>query len=184
MEKCLNGRLLLFDATSSVFRNIKLRGKSSGCEICANPRKICELIDYEEFCGMRASDKELKLTLLPESQRIPVHRLNEIRQQALPHILIDVRTTNEFEICHLEKSENYPIQIFSNPNSTHRQNLIERIKTEKIPEIYVICRRGNDSQVAAQRLIEDLKETNFKVNDVIGGLHAWTNFIDKEFPKY
>lgn len=184
IETCLSGRLLLFDGINSTFRNVKLRGKSSNCEICVEPRKISQLIDYEQFCGMRASDKDLKLELLPADQRISVQHLHESRQNSEKHLMIDVRTENEFEICHLDRSENHPIKIFTNPNSSNRKILVDRIKAEKIPQIYLICRRGNDSQVAAKQLSEDLTDAGVRIHDVVGGLHAWTNQIDEHFPKY
>lgn len=184
IENCLSGRLLLFDGVSSTFRNVKLRGKSSNCDICVEPRKITTLIDYEQFCGMKASDKDLQLTLLSQHQRISVQKLNEYRQLNEPHLLIDVRSSNEFEICHLKQSENYPIKQFSDLNNGNGKELIERIKSENISNVFVICRRGNDSQIAAIKLMEGLINANVQVHDVIGGLHAWTNQIDEHFPKY
>lgn len=184
IETCLSGRLLLFDGASSTFRNVKLRGKSSNCEVCVEPRKITQLIDYEQFCGMKASDKDFKLELLAENQRISVQNLNESRQNNEPHLLIDVRSENEFEICHLNQSENHPIKAFKDPNNSSRKALVSRIKSENIPKICVICRRGNDSQIAAKKLIEELGDDGAQVYDVVGGLHAWTNQIDENFPKY
>lgn len=181
---CLSGRLLLFDGTSSTFRNIKLRGKSNNCDVCAERRKIASLIDYEQFCGMRASDKDFKLELLPQSQRVSAQKLHESRQNEEKHLLIDVRTENEFEICHLDASENHPIKIFTDPKNDRRTALIERIQNDTISRIYVICRRGNDSQIAAEKLIKELNDQNIQVYDVIGGLHSWTNVVDKHFPKY
>lgn len=183
IESCLSGRLLLFDGVQSTFRNVKLRGKSTNCDVCAEPRKISTLIDYEQFCGMKASDKDFKLTLLPQNQRISVEQLNDCRQKNEQHLLIDVRSENEYEICRLEHSENYPIKMFTDPNSNGRKALIERIKMEKIPQIFVVCRRGNDSQIAAKKLMDELTD-GVRVQDVVGGLHAWTNQIDENFPKY
>lgn len=184
IESCLSGRLLLFDGINSTFRNVKLRGKCSNCEICIEPRKITCLIDYEQFCGMRASDKDLKLEVLPPNQRISVEKLHASRQQNDQHLLIDVRSENEYDICHLEQSENYPIKLFNDPNSEGRKALVNRIKTEHIPLVYVVCRRGNDSQIAAKTLLEETKDCDAKIFDIIGGLHAWTNQIDNNFPKY
>lgn len=181
---CLSSRLLLFDGSSSTFRNVKLRGKSNSCEICVEPRKITTLIDYEQFCGMEASDKDLKLQILQENQRISVQSLNESRQKNDQHMLIDVRTANEYEICHLDRSENHPIKMFTDLNSGMREALVEKIKKENIPQVFVICRRGNDSQKAAKKLMEELSDDNVHVFDVVGGLHAWTNQIDQNFPKY
>lgn len=181
---CLDGRLLLFDGLSSTFRNIKLRGKSMKCEICVEPRKIKSLIDYEEFCDMKASDKDFKLEWLPEEHRVTVETLNESRKNGEKHLLIDVRHENEYEICRLNGSENYPIIMFGNTKNERRTALIERIQNEKIPQIFVICRRGNDSQVAAMRLIDEMDDVDVKIHDIVGGLHSWTDLIDKTFPKY
>lgn len=178
----LSGRLLLFDGIKTTFRNVRLRGKKENCEICSTQPKITKLIDYEQFCGVKASDKETKLNILPAEQRVSVHELNELRQRNSPHILIDVRTPNEFEICQLSTSENYPIDLFGGENQ-RLEPLISRIQNDKIPA-YVICRRGNDSQIAAQTLNARLVADGVQVKDVIGGLHAWTRQIDAEFPIY
>lgn len=185
IETTLCGRLLLFDGLNSIFRNVKLRGKSANCDICVEPRKITSLIDYEQFCGMKASDKDMKLEILPQNQRVSVHTLNEYLQNNNRYLLIDVRSENEYEICQLNQSENYPIKIFQDPKSIRRKELVDRIKNEQIPQVYVICRRGNDSQIATKKLIEELDEcTATKVHDIIGGLHEWTHQIDNNFPKY
>jgi len=49
----LAGRLLLFDALSMEFRQVKLR-RNPECPICGDNPTIHELIDYEEFCGVPA----------------------------------------------------------------------------------------------------------------------------------
>lgn len=180
----LNGRLLLFDGINSTFRNVKLRGKSTNCGICVEPRKITSLIDYERFCGMKASDKDLKLKVLSHDQRVSVQELNESRQNNDQHLLIDVRSANEYEICHLDRSENHPIKIFNDSNNSKRNALVNRIEEDRISQVYVICRRGNDSQIATKKLLEALTDPEIKIHDVIGGLHAWTNQIDSSFPKY
>ncbi len=52
----LVGRLLLFDALALKFRELKLR-KNPHCPMCGTPRKIHQLIDYYEFCGMRGEEE-------------------------------------------------------------------------------------------------------------------------------
>lgn len=180
----LCGRMLLFDGKETIIRIVKLRGKSVNCKICIEPKKITSLIDYEQFCGMKASDKDVKLELLPENHRVTVHNLHQSRLNGDSHLLIDVRTENEYNICRLERSENYPIKLFTDPENDRRKALIKRIQNEKIPQIYVICRRGNDSQIAAKWLINELKESHILIHDIVGGLHSWTNNIDINFPKY
>ena len=48
----LIGRLLLFNALKMQFRELKLK-KDPNCPICGLNPTIHELIDYEEFCGIR-----------------------------------------------------------------------------------------------------------------------------------
>src|SRR6476659_7308979 len=52
-EGILVNRLLLFDAWAMKFREFKLR-KDPNCPVCGDNPTITELIDYEEFCGLRA----------------------------------------------------------------------------------------------------------------------------------
>ena len=47
----LVGKLLIYDALKTEFRNLNLR-KDASCPLCGEEPTIKELIDYEEFCGM------------------------------------------------------------------------------------------------------------------------------------
>src|SRR4029077_8454528 len=51
----LVGRLLLFDALSMRFRELKLR-KNPECPVCGAHPTITKLIDYAEFCGIRGEE--------------------------------------------------------------------------------------------------------------------------------
>ncbi len=48
----LIGRMMHFDTLSSEIRVLKLR-KDPNCLVCSKNPKITQLIDYEEFCGLR-----------------------------------------------------------------------------------------------------------------------------------
>ena len=58
--------------------------------------------------------------------------------------------------------------------------------------IFVVCRRGNDSQVAVQLIRKRLSQQSplaavdplISVKDLIGGLTYWSDHIDINFPKY
>jgi len=61
--------------------------------------------------------------------------------------------------------------------------------------VYVICHRGNDSQVAVKLLNEYFVKQLYSpstgdnalsiaVKDVVGGLSLWTEQVDPHFPKY
>ena len=52
----------------------------------------------------------------------------------------------------------------------------------------VVCRRGNDSQLAVRKL-KDQSDSLFgavavEIKDIVGGLTEWSNTIDQTFPKY
>lgn len=50
--KPLVGKLLLYDALNTEFRNLRLR-KDVNCPVCGERATIKELVDYEEFCGLQ-----------------------------------------------------------------------------------------------------------------------------------
>lgn len=57
--------------------------------------------------------------------------------------------------------------------------------------VCVVCRRGNDSQLAVAKLKKYLNQSNplfdsitMEIRDIVGGLTEWTNSIDPQFPKY
>jgi adenylyltransferase/sulfurtransferase len=53
--KPLIGRMMHFDTLSSEVRVLKLR-RDPNCLVCSDHPKITELIDYEEFCGLRTAN--------------------------------------------------------------------------------------------------------------------------------
>lgn len=71
-------------------------------------------------------------------------------------------------------------EITSNPEA--------HLVTNENTEIYLICRLGNDSQIAANSLREYVQkntaEKKFIIKDVIGGLRAWSRDVDPLFPVY
>lgn len=173
-EETLSGRMLVFDGFTSCIRNVKLRGKRADCDVCSAHPKITHLIDYESFCQMSATDKDLRVQLLRPEERITVQQLKQIIDNHIPHTLIDVRSESEFEICQLPNSVHISLENVMNNHGLH--NL------ESLDPIFVVCRRGNDSQKAVIQLKERLKGSD--IRDVIGGLHAWTKEIDSDFPIY
>src|SRR5438876_4287780 len=55
----LIGRLLLVDALTMRFRELKLR-KNPECPVCGDNPTVTELIDYQHFCGILPETKEEK----------------------------------------------------------------------------------------------------------------------------
>jgi len=231
-------RLLLFDGLDNSFRKIKLRNRKEDCRVCGLQPDIRHLIDYELFCGSAATDKDFSLSLLSSSDRVSVSDYHKILVNEDPHLLIDVRTGVETDICRLPTSAstiwwNLPIEELKRRTSGDemKEALLKEFANDKLaalkssssssslssssssslpssPNVFVACRRGNDSQIAVDLLRNLLKlvvkppnvgdSLNFDVGsggdgttlestsirDIAGGLHAWAKRIDNNFPVY
>ena len=171
----LSGKMLLFDGLEGRVRTMKLRGRREGKE-----SEVTQLIDYVQFCGAAPTDKEVSLELLSEIDRITARELGgKIGTEEC--LVIDVRTEPEVEMCFLEGTVNIPLGELQY-EATREKN--KEMLEEKIGEkdVYVVCRRGNDSQVGVEILRKMLP--GVRVRDVVGGLHAWTRDVDNSFPIY
>ncbi|KAL1924565.1 uncharacterized protein VTP21DRAFT_4219 [Calcarisporiella thermophila] len=166
--------LLLFSATTApMFRHIKLRARRHDCSVCGENPTQRSLIDYVAFCGRGALDKTPDITVLSPQDRITVQEYNKDRTS--PHLLLDVREKVQYEICALDGSVNVPIKQLESRIDEVR----ESIKDESKP-VYVICRLGNDSQLA----VDILRRFGIISKDIIGGLRQWSREIDSDFPVY
>ncbi|XP_055638765.1 adenylyltransferase and sulfurtransferase MOCS3 [Toxorhynchites rutilus septentrionalis] len=185
-EGVLSGRLLLFDGQQSTFRNLKLRSKKADCAVCSEGASLTKLIDYEQFCNMKATDKDSHLSLLEPHERITVQEYKELADKGVPRMLIDVRGANQFEICQLPASVNIPIDdILKNRRTDEILEHVSRMTTSASMPVFIVCRRGNDSQLAVRHLSPLFQKSGMSLpRDIVGGLHAWTRGIDPDFPIY
>jgi len=172
MDACYSGSLFLFDGLEGKGRLVKLRGRREGV-------KVTELIDYEQFCGSSATDKDGEVALLPFDQRITARKLAEVIKNQTRHLLVDVRPEVEMELCSIPNSINLPLARLKEGKDED----VDRLRREgEGKPIYIICRRGNDSQEGVREVKNFLPDLD--VFDVVGGLHAWAKNVDNDFPMY
>lgn len=88
-----------------------------------------------------------------------------------------MRPALQFAICSLKNAVNIPIGQLSGKIEYLKENYAEEIANNKA---FVICRRGNDSQKAALLL----ESHGIAVKHITGGLTAWEQLVDREFPMY
>lgn len=51
--------------------------------------------------------------------------------------------------------------------------------------VFAVCRRGNNSQLAVERMRALLPaDWPVVVRDIVGGLRAWASEVDPQFPVY
>lgn len=189
------GVLLLYDGLTGQFRNVKLRKAKTDCVSCGTkgPNTITrELIDYEEFCGIKCGSTATVKILQPE-ERVTVEDYAKTLKTNEAHLLIDVRPQLQQDITKLENAISIPlVEIVKGPGVEKVKNLVDNLDAggdasgKKKKKVFVMCRRGNASQKAVRelkiKLEDELDEVEFK--DIIGGLEDWATKIDPNFPMY
>ena len=161
----LIGRLLLIDALSMKFRELKLR-KNPDCPACGTHRTITQLIDYNEFCGIRGEEKPVEAGV-PEIQ---VEELKRRLDAGENLFVLDVREPHEYQICNIN---GHLIPLGDLPNRVH--------ELDSSREIVAHCRSG----VRSAKAVTFLQQAGFKkVHNRAGGILAWADRVDPKMPKY
>lgn len=166
--KPLVGRLMLFDALSMSFEELRLK-KNPNCRICSPTPEITALIDYEEFCGVPGHDREEDL--LPSEWEIEPEQVYEKMNRGERIHLIDVREPHELKISKIEGADLIPLGTLA--SEMHRLDSAE--------EIVLFCKSGTRSA----RALELLAGAGFrKLKNLRGGINAWAEKVDSSLPKY
>src|SRR5262249_17616774 len=93
----LVGRLMLYDALSMKFRELRLR-KNPDCPACGTHPTITKLIDYQQFCGIPAQAPPAQENKVNEGE-IDVTELKQKLDRGDDFVLIDVREPHEYRIA-------------------------------------------------------------------------------------
>ncbi|KAK4005494.1 hypothetical protein OUZ56_007202 [Daphnia magna] len=190
-------RLLVFDGESGMFRTVSLRPKQPDCAVCASPqtRTINRLedVDYALFCGRGPHDKDEGLRILKGEDRVTASEFRNVVQsiemERRPHLLIDVRPHLETSICSLPDSVNVPFEYLEQRVDELKElvsrHLARKDAAQSPLSVYVVCRRGNNSQLAVERMRTLLPpDWPVIIKDIVGGLQAWAEQVDPLFPIY
>ena len=163
----LVNRLLLFDAWQMKFREFKLR-KDPACPACGENATIKELIDYEEFCGLRAQPQAQP----DELEEITATELRQRLDSGKDLQIIDVRETFEYDIARIAGTKLIPLgQVVA------RMNEIDPSR-----ETVMHCKAG----VRSAKAIAALKQAGFpgRLINLKGGITAWSDEVDPTVAKY
>lgn len=124
----------------------------------------------------------LKLNILPAESRISSKEYKEVIHNKEPHVLVDVRPAHHFKIVSLPKSLNIPLSNLEArlPEISSALKKEDSVGSSEA-QLYVVCRRGNDSQ----RAVEYLHKMGFtSAKDIVGGIESWAQNVDPNFPTY
>ncbi|KAF2664159.1 hypothetical protein BT63DRAFT_418289 [Microthyrium microscopicum] len=185
--------MLLFAGWGMGFRSIRMKGKRKTCVACGEGVERDALrerigdgsVDYVRFCGGDGVADGLG-----ELERVDARTYGKVVERGEKHLLVDVREKVQFELCAVEGSVNLPFsEIPGRVDGEQGERL--RVQLEELMEntgsdtpLYVVCRLGNDSQVAVRRFQELGIDKERWIGDIRGGLRAWRRDVDVDFPDY
>lgn len=158
----LLGRLVLFDALATRFRELKLK-KDPECPVCCENPSQRELVDYAAFCG---ADDEL-----PAGIDVDVATLDRWRREGRSFTLLDVRTPQEWAICQIAGATLIPLGELP-----HR---FEELAPDTT--LVVHCHHGGRSTQATHFLRQRGYSRTW---NLAGGIDAWSLAIDPSVPRY
>lgn len=162
----LIGRLLLIDALRMRFRTLALR-RDPECPACGT-RTLTELIDYEDFCGLRTPPGVVAGVGVPE---IGPAELAAWRERGDALELLDVREPGEWALGHLHGARHIPLASLG-----AALDALPRDRT-----IVVYCKVGGRSARAARQLLD----AGFpRVWNLAGGILRWRDEVDPSLPAY
>jgi adenylyltransferase/sulfurtransferase len=163
------GRLLLYDAWTMKFRELKLR-RDPACPICGDHPSIKGLIDYEEFCGVRPATATAAAG--PGVPETTVEELKARVDRRAPFFLLDVRETHEYQISRIAGSTLIPLgQLPAR---------IGELSSVSGQEIVVYCKSG----IRSAKAVTILKENGIEAKNLKGGILAWIDKVDSTLAKY
>ena len=161
----LTGRLLLFDAWKMLFRTLKV-DKDPRCPVCGTDPSIHELIDYEQFCGLKKKVDEDPVEIITAKE------LKERMDKDEPLQIIDIREPHERAISKFPRAKPIPLG-----------QMARRVEEfdEKIDAVF-ICKIGQRSVFA----IRALREAGYRgrLLNLRDGFNAWAREVDASLPVY
>jgi sulfur-carrier protein adenylyltransferase/sulfurtransferase len=162
----LKNRLLLYDALTMQFRELKIR-RDRNCPVCGDHPTVTKLIDYEQFCGITPQVSQP----VASSGVIEPTEVKAKLDRGDRFTLIDVREPYEYQIARIPGAKLIPLG-----------ELPKRVdELDRDTEIVAHCRSGARSQKA----VDFLKQNGFRnARNMTGGILAWSDKVDPSVPKY
>jgi adenylyltransferase/sulfurtransferase len=163
----LRGRLLQIDALGMEFREFRIQ-KDPKCPVCGEHPSVTGLIDYEGFCGMTKESGRggaLRETTAAE--------LQAARARGEELLLLDVREPSEHARARIEGSRLIPLGEL--------ETRLSELASWRNRRVVVHCHHGGRSARACALM----REKGFdRVENLAGGIDAWSLTVDPGVPRY
>jgi adenylyltransferase/sulfurtransferase len=160
----LVGRMLILDGWRMRFSQVRI-DRNPDCPLCGTHPTLTELVDYEEFCGLKPADE------FPVENITPLE-LKERIDRGDPLQLVDIREPHERDLFAFPGAVAIPI------------GQLARRSDELDPgrDAVFICKIGQRSVYAIQILQECGYEG--RMLNLQGGVNAWARDVDTSIPQY
>jgi adenylyltransferase/sulfurtransferase len=158
----LSGRFFIFDALNFESRTFNIK-RNAGNPLNGTNPTITALIDYEQFCGMKAVEKPVK--------EVTARDLYDLQVRGEDFQLIDVREPHEYDIVNLG-AELIPLATVADQAA--------RIARNK--KVVVHCKMGGRSARAIRELEEKFGFTN--LYNLKGGIIGYIDEVQPELTRY
>jgi len=159
----LSGRFVIFDALNFESRTFNISRREDNPINGINPT-ITELIDYEQFCGMKAVEEK-------PVKKISVRELYDWQVKGEKFQLIDVREPHEYEIVNIG-AELIPLGSVADDEGKIRRDI----------PVVVHCKVGGRSAKAIRLLEEKFGFEN--LYNLEGGILAYIDQVEPALTKY
>ncbi|KAK5119217.1 hypothetical protein LTR85_007831 [Meristemomyces frigidus] len=181
-ETAPKATLCMFSAYNNPqFRSVRLRSRRADCAACSAQATISRQsltsgsLDYIAFCGAASP-----INLLPPASRVSASDFSRLPRDG-SNVLIDVRDETQYAMCALRGSVNVP---WTGSADTWLERAVATgLSFEEGRQHYVMCRFGNDSQLAAKAVL-DRAHIPVSVKDIKGGFESWRKEVDPSWPDY
>lgn len=158
----LSGRFFIFDALTFETRTFNLKRNPNNPLNGKNPT-IKELIDYEQFCGLKTPERPVK--------EISVKELYDWQTRGEDFQFIDVREQHEYDIVNLGALL-IPLGVVS-----QHADKIDRTK-----KVVIHCKSGNRSAKAIRELEDKFGFKN--LYNLKAGILGYIDEVNPEMSKY
>ncbi|WP_418184744.1 molybdopterin-synthase adenylyltransferase MoeB [Aliarcobacter vitoriensis] len=152
----LKNRLLSLNALKMEFKEYKI-AKDENCPVCGKNPTITELIDYEEFCGLKNLNDNFVI------EDITIQELKKLLDEKQNIQIIDVREQIEDDLALIRNAKNISFST-----------LLDRIdEIDSSKKTIITCKIG----LLSIQAISKLKKAGYKgeIYSLKGGVTSWVN---------
>ena len=180
----LRGKLLLYDALSPrPFVLTALAPPDAACPACGTAPdaalSAAGIASYDYAAFVAGPAQAAPPPLPPPPPRVTCADYAALAAAGRPHLLVDVRPRHLADVATLQGAHLLPFRDAPQFAADFAARFPQHGAGGAAPPVYLLCRRGNQSQKAAHALIAAGVRD---VADIVGGVTAWRAEVDPTFP--